>query len=127
MRADAEGELGDLKHSAVVLTDASVLWAKAGNLLTITAADQLSSIESVRQLLEKASDAPDFDDSTRHYAGDLQATLIRFANPWTMAAISSSNPTPFAVVRRFRQKLDEYRSPATKSGRLPVITRSSIR
>jgi hypothetical protein len=79
MRADAEGELGDLKHSAVVLTDASVLWAKAGSLLTITAADQLGSIESVRQLLEKVSDAPDFDDSTRHYAGDLQATLIRFA------------------------------------------------
>ena len=127
MRADAEGELGDLKHSAVVLTDASVLWAKAGNLLTITAADQLSSIESIRQLLEKASDAPDFDDPTREYAGDLQATLVRFAQSVDNGSNFLLNPTPFAVVRRFRQKLDEYRSPATKSSRLPVITRSSIR
>src|SRR5262249_6804884 len=38
MRTDTEGELGELKHSAVVLTDASVLWAKARSLLTITAA-----------------------------------------------------------------------------------------
>ena len=79
MRTDTEGELGDLKRSAVVLTDASVLWAKAGNLLTIAAADQLSSLESIQQLLEKGSNAPDFDDPTRQYAGDLQATLVRFA------------------------------------------------
>jgi hypothetical protein len=79
MRTDTEGELGDLKRSAVVLTDASILWAKAGNLVTITAADQLSSLESIQQLLEKASNAPEFDDPTREYAGDLQATLVRFA------------------------------------------------
>lgn len=79
MRTDSEGELGDLKHSAVVLTDASVLWAKAGSLLTITAADQLDSLEAIQQLLEKPSNAPDFDDPSREYAGDLQATLVRFA------------------------------------------------
>src|SRR5262249_32665790 len=58
MRVDTERELGDLKHSAVVLTDASVLWAKARSLLTITAADQLDSLESIQQLLEKPSNAP---------------------------------------------------------------------
>jgi flagellar biosynthesis chaperone FliJ len=79
MRTDTEAELGDLKRSAVVLTDANILWTKAGNLLTITAADQLSSLESIQQLLEKVSNAPDFDDPTRQYAGDLQATLVRFA------------------------------------------------
>jgi hypothetical protein len=79
MRKDAEGELGDLKQSAVVLTDASVLWAKAGSLLTISAADQLDSLESIQQLLEKESKAPDFGDPSREYAGDLQATLVRFA------------------------------------------------
>jgi hypothetical protein len=79
MRTDSEGELGDLKHSAVVLTDASVLWAKAGSLLTISAADQLDSLQSIQQLLEKESKAPDFDDPSREYAADLQATLIRFA------------------------------------------------
>ena len=79
MRTDTEGELGELKHSAVVLTDASVLWAKARTLLTITAADQLDSLESIQQLLEKPSNAPEFDDPSREYAGDLQATLVRFA------------------------------------------------
>jgi flagellar biosynthesis chaperone FliJ len=79
MRVDAEGELGELKHSAVVLTDASVLWAKARSLLTITAADQLDSLESIQQLLERPSNAPEFDDPSREYAGDLQATLVRFA------------------------------------------------
>jgi hypothetical protein len=79
MRVDSEGELGDLKHSAVVLTDASVLWTKARSLLTITAADQLDSLESIQQLLEKPSNAPEFDDPSREYGGDLQATLVRFA------------------------------------------------
>lgn len=80
MRMDTEKELGELKQSAVVLTDAAVLWAKAGNVLTITAADQLGSLESIQQLLEKASNAPDFDDPSHEHAADLQATLVRFAH-----------------------------------------------
>ena len=114
MRTDTEGELGDLKRSAVVLTDASVLWAKAGNLLTIAAADQLSSLESIQQLLEKGSNAPDFDDPTRQYAGDLQATLVRFAQSVDNGSNFLFEPASFCGGPPLSSKTGRVSQPATR-------------
>ena len=78
MRARADAELGELKKAAVALTDASALWAKAGNVLAITAADKLDSLETIQQLLDKPTTGADFADPSQTYAGDLEQTLVRF-------------------------------------------------
>jgi peptidoglycan hydrolase CwlO-like protein len=79
VRQEAEQDLGRLKRSATVLTDAYVLWTKAGDLLRQTAQDQLGSLEMIETLLQRPSAAPDFADAAGDYAGDLQTTLRLFA------------------------------------------------
>jgi len=79
MRTELEADLGRLKASSTVLTEVSVLWGKATNLLTQTGQDQLGNLETMEQLLQASGDAPDFTDAARDYAGDLQSSLLLFA------------------------------------------------
>ncbi len=79
MRKELEADLGRLKTSSTVLTEASVLWGKASNLLTLTGQDQLLSLEMMEQLLGESGNVPDFTDAARDYAGDLQSSLLLFA------------------------------------------------
>jgi hypothetical protein len=79
MRTELEADLGRLKASSTVLTEASVLWGKATNLLTQTGQDQLGNLETMEQLLQESGNVPDFTDAARDYAGDLQSSLLLFA------------------------------------------------
>jgi hypothetical protein len=75
----AQAQLGALKRSVVVLNDAYVFWKKAENLLTITVADQLRSLEEIDHLLKGAGNTPDFDDPRHQYSADFRETLVQFA------------------------------------------------
>ena len=79
MRDTAQADLGRLKTSSTVLTEASVLWAKAGDLLDLTAQDQLLSLETMELMLQEAGNVPDFANAAQDYAGDLQSSLLLFA------------------------------------------------
>jgi hypothetical protein len=79
MRDTAQADLGRLKTSSTVLTEASVLWAKAGDLLDLTAQDQLLSLETMELMLQESGSVPDFVNAAEDYAGDLQSSLLLFA------------------------------------------------
>ena len=79
MRDTAQADLGRLKTSSTVLTEASVLWAKAGDLLDLTAQDQLLSLETMELMLQEFGNVPDFVNAAEDYAGDLQSSLLLFA------------------------------------------------
>jgi hypothetical protein len=79
MRDTAQADLGRLKTSSTVLTEASVLWAKAGDLLDLTAQDQLLSLETMELMLQESGNVPDFVNAAEDYAGDLQSSLLLFA------------------------------------------------
>ena len=127
MRKELEADLGRLKTSSTVLTEASVLWGKAANLLTLTSQDQLLSLETMEQLLRESGDVPDFTDAARDYAGDLQSSLLLFARSVDNGSNFLGGGYALCGDRRATRTRPRSPSPAAWSSRSRSITRSSIR
>ena len=128
MRDTAQADLGRLKTSSTVLTEASVLWAKAGDLLDLTAQDQLLSLETMELMLQESGNVPDFANAAEDYAGDLQSSLLLFARSVDNGSnFLNSDDAPCAAGRRAIRTHPRSPSPAAWSSRSRSTTRSSIR
>jgi hypothetical protein len=81
MRSSAQSELGELKASAVFLTDADVFWAKAETLVQVDAEGFIGTMQILQDVLESEVKAPSFTDPdpSHEVVRDFRQKLVEFA------------------------------------------------
>jgi len=83
MRNEAEADLGNLKKSAIFLTDAGIFWGRVTNLLKIRVTrpvDLLSHMTALDMLMSKKNEAPLFHNLQAKPFNDLYDSLAAFAD-----------------------------------------------
>jgi hypothetical protein len=83
MRRGAEAELGNLKKSAVFLTDAGIFWQRVNRLLQINVSDSVKlalEIQNIESEMTKENTAPLFDDWKQRPVMELYESLAAFAD-----------------------------------------------
>jgi hypothetical protein len=83
MRVGAEAELGNLKKSAVFLTDAGIFWQRVSRLLKIDVSQSVTlalEIQNLESDMTKENTAPRFDDLKQRPVMELYDSLAAFAD-----------------------------------------------
>jgi hypothetical protein len=83
MRSRAEAELGNLKKSAVFLTDAGIFWKRVIRLLRIDVSQSVElakEIMNLESLMTRENSAPQFDDLQKRPIVELYESLVSFAD-----------------------------------------------